>query len=91
MGSQREVLKPFSVIVSSIADKGVREVGLSGTQQNTGIYCNYIAVQDISNNDTGDSALSYFTVAPSGMPLPLTSIPGITLTVLSIAMVGSLL
>jgi hypothetical protein len=75
MGSQREVLKPFSVIVSSIADKGVREVGLSGTQQNTGIYCNYIAVQDISNNATGDSALSYFTLAPSAMQYPYTEGP----------------
>jgi hypothetical protein len=76
MGSQREVLKPFSVIVSSIADQANYEVGLSGTGlYSAGIYCNYIAVQDISNNATGGSLASYFTVAPSAMQFGYTSSP----------------
>jgi|6_EtaG_2_1085325.scaffolds.fasta_scaffold02276_6 hypothetical protein len=74
MGSQRETLKPFSVIVSSVAYETNREVGLSGTQTEGGIYCNYVSVQDITTG-AAPADVSFFVVAPSSIQYPYTEAP----------------
>lgn len=75
MGSQREVLKPFSVIVSSIPYQKVIEVGLSGTGlYSAGIYSNYITVQDLTTGQA-PADVSFFVVAPSAMQYDYASSP----------------
>jgi len=75
MGSQRETLKPFSVIVSSVAYQTNREVGLSGTgRYSGGIYCNYVSVQDITTG-AAPADVSFFAVAPSSIQYPYTEAP----------------
>tara|TARA_R110002051_G_scaffold321913_2_gene410943 strand:- start:1064 stop:1540 length:477 start_codon:yes stop_codon:yes gene_type:complete len=75
MGSQRETLKPFSIVVSSIAYQKQMEVGLSGTGMfSEGIYCNYVSVQDITTGETA-ADVSFFVVAPSSIQHPYTESP----------------
>ena len=67
--SQREIFKPFSLVVSGIANASSRVIGLSGTA-GVPVHANYISVQTIQKDNTEidvGSNVSYFTVAPRNM------------------------